>query len=135
MRLFLLRARIKDGMSGIMAYSQPVDVNDDEDGQLQQFYKYIGCDTVDMLEVSIGGRKFDIIVDDEGCYKLFAIPSFSMSDGAVFFGNVLFEHRDAEGRTTGLDNDDLDILRRAVRESVKRLRPVWKSVLDRAAKS
>ena len=59
MRLFLLRARIKDGMSGIMVYSQPVDVND----------------------------------------------------------------------------DDLDILRRAVRESVKRLRPVWKSVLDRAAKS
>lgn len=80
-------------------------------------------------------EKFDIIVDAEGCYKLFAIPSFSMSDGAVFFGNVLFAHRDAEGRTTGLDNDDLDILRRAVRESVKRLRPVWKSVLDRAAKS
>ena len=119
----------------VLAYSKPVDVTDDEDGQLQQFYSCIGCDTVDMLEISIGGRKFDIIVDDEGRYKPLAIPSFSMPDGAVFFGNVLFAHRDAEGRTTGLSNDDLDILRRAVRESVKRLRPVWKSVLDRAAKS
>lgn len=135
MKLFLLKARIKDDMSGIMAYSKPVDVTDDEDGQLQQFYSCIGCDTVDMLEISIGGRKFDIIVDDEGRYKPLAIPSFSMPDGAVFFGNVLFAHRDAEGRTTGLSNDDLDILRRAMKESVKRLRPVWKSVLDRAAKS
>lgn len=84
MKLFLLKARIKNDMSGIMAYSKPVDVTDDEDGQLQQFYSCIGCDTVDMLEISIGGRKFDIIVDDEGRYKPLAIPSFSMPDGAVF---------------------------------------------------
>lgn len=38
-------------------------------GGLQEWYRLIKCDLIDIVSRKIGGRYYDIIVDDEGLFK------------------------------------------------------------------
>ena len=38
-------------------------------GGLQEWYRLIKCDLIDIVSRKIGGRYNDIIVDDEGLFK------------------------------------------------------------------
>lgn len=86
-------------------FLQPMEIEDD----LKTFYKLIDCDTIDIVTRSFGGKFFDIICDDEGCFK--ENPCFSASnragtDGIV--GNIIITGAaDREGNLTSLTDEDV----------------------------
>ncbi len=45
------------------------------EGGLAEWYRLIKCDLIDIVSRKIGGRYYDIIVDDEGLYKGAAKPT------------------------------------------------------------
>lgn len=87
-----------------------VDVNtgtyytDDIEPKLEDYYRIIGCKLIDIIEVSVSGRRFDIIADDEGLFVPHgARPSvFTRDDQIVAVGTVIFCHCDESKNETGL---------------------------------
>lgn len=80
--------------------------------KLDDFYREIGCSCIDIAHRSIGGKAFDIFVDDEGLLKADAgerISAIAMEDGSPFpqlVGTLVFANHDAAGNTTDLSLDD-----------------------------
>lgn len=79
---------------------------------LDDFYREIGCSCIDIASLSIGGKTFDIFVDDEGLLKDDAgehISAIAMEDGSFLpqlVGTLVFANHDAAGNTTDLSLDD-----------------------------
>ena len=80
--------------------------------KLNDFYREIGCDCIDIARRSVGGKMFDIFVDDEGLLKADAgecISAIAVEDGEVapqLVGTLVFANHDAAGNTTDLTLDD-----------------------------
>lgn len=83
--------------------------NIDTKDVLQQYYKLLDCDLIDIATRRIGDKVFDIICDDEGLLKENAIPSAVNKAGEVqLVGNLLICNiADNEGNEVGLDADDV----------------------------
>ena len=79
---------------------------------LDDFYREIGCDTIDITSRRICGKSFDIIVDDEGLLKEGAetkVSALVQQDGQLapqLVGTLIFTNHDAAGNTTDLSLDD-----------------------------
>lgn len=93
--------------------SKPSDkfVYQEINNNIQEFYKMIGCRTIDIPSRKIGGTRFDFIVDDEFLLKINdeenSIPSVVLFDvlgniQEIFFGNVIICNHDDQGETIGL---------------------------------
>ena len=99
-----------------------VDVNvgtyytDDIEPKLEDYYRVIGCELVDIIEVSVGGKQFDLIADDEGMFVPHgARPSvFTNGDQIVSVGTVIFCHCDKNGNETGLNDGDAALLAQSI---------------------
>ena len=81
---------------------------------LDDYYKHIKCDTIDIVQRKIGNKVFDIICDDEGRFK--NNPRLSMISiyddyMASLVGNLIFANHDAEGNTTSLSSEDIAIIK------------------------
>ena len=73
------------------------DVKMVEANGLDDYYKLIGCDYVDIIHRRIGDVEVEIVLDDEGALVESRKPSGISVDGAVMlFGNLLV----ASGRVT-----------------------------------
>ena len=82
--------------------------------ELDDYYKYIKCDTIDIVQRKIGNKVFDIICDDEGRFK--NNPRLSMISiyddyMASLVGNLIFANHDAEGNTTSLSSEDIAMIK------------------------
>lgn len=86
--------------------AEPVDV----EPKLQEYYKLLDCDTIDITERAINGVMYDIIVDDEGLFKNPAIPSaFNESNKKpALVGNLLICLHDSNGDEVGLEEKDVE---------------------------
>lgn len=78
---------------------------------LQDYYSALRCDTIDIVRRKIGGRYFDIIVDDEGFLK----PEDEIYVGAIdsnrnvaLVGSLIFANYDGEGNETDLTDMDVE---------------------------
>lgn len=61
----------------------------DED-HLGQFYRLIGCDCIDIVVRKVGGKRYNIVIDDEGL--LVADPVFAAIDTqmrGMLAGNII----------------------------------------------
>lgn len=81
---------------------------------LDDYYKHIKCDTIDIVQRKIGNKVFDIICDDEGRFK--NNPRLSMISiyddyTAQLVGNLIFANHDAEGNTTSLTSEDIAMIK------------------------
>lgn len=81
---------------------------------LDDYYKHIKCDTIDIVQRKIGNKVFDIICDDEGRFK--NNPRLSMISiyddyMASLVGNLIFANHDAEGNTTSLSSEDIAMIK------------------------
>ena len=64
---------------------------------LKDYYKLIGCRTIDIISRSIGDVRVEIVIDDEGALVENPKPSGISVDGTpMLFGNLLI----ASGRVT-----------------------------------
>lgn len=88
---------------------QVIELKDD----IQEFYKFIGCDAVDIVTRSVNGKKYTIICDDLGLYDenlktsaLSLTRSFpSLVGNLLITGNV-----DNFGELTSLTKNDVKVL-------------------------
>lgn len=81
------------------------------DGGLENYYKLLNCDLIDITERKIGGQYFDIICDDEGLFKEGNRVSAVSEDGRPqLVGSLLICNHDGEGGESGLSEKDVQKL-------------------------
>ena len=74
--------------------------------ELDEFYKLIHCDTIDIVRRNINGKPYNIICDDNGLFA--EDPKISAINGnleAMLVGNLLVTQYDAEGEMVSLNDD------------------------------
>ena len=92
--------------------------------ELNDFYREIGCDCIDIARRTVGGKMFDIFVDDEGLLKADAgdrISAIAEEDGKLspqLVGTLVFANHDAAGNTTDLTLDDTMLIASRVKRIV-----------------
>ena len=76
--------------------------------ELEDFYKYLQCDTFDIATRKIGDKYYDIFVDDIGTFVENPIVSaINNNDEVMLVGNLIIANHDAEGNTTSLTTEDV----------------------------
>ena len=87
---------------------------------LGQFYDLIGCECIDIATRKIGGKYFDVIVDDEGL--LVTNPICSAYDSKcrpMLAGNlVILGEANEEGNETSLSVHDVQLVKEAIRYTI-----------------
>ena len=85
-----------------------------EANTLTDYYKLIGCRTIDIISRSIGDVRVEIVIDDEGLFVENPKPLAISVDGTpMLFGNLLI----ASGRVT--EDGDLTELNQDEIEAIK----------------
>lgn len=83
----------------------------DDSNHLTEYYKHLNCYLIDITRRQVGGRYFDIIVDDEGLFADNPIVSAIDSQGEpALVGNLLFCNHDGQGGETSLSDQDIALL-------------------------
>ena len=78
---------------------------------LENIYKLLDVDLIDVATRKIGDRVHDFIVDDEGLLKGGAIPSvLDTNKEPMLVGNVLIVNSNEEGEFTSLTDEDIENL-------------------------
>ena len=76
---------------------------------LDSYYSLLRCDTIDIVSRSIGGKRYDIICDDEALLKAPTYASALDSDGHPALFNSLFVVKfDGRDDVTDLDDEDIN---------------------------
>lgn len=83
---------------------------------LDDFYKLLGCDCIDIVNRRVGKMSFDIICDDEGLFvndpKISAIGNMGE---VVLVGNLLLcKGTDKNGDLLPLEDEDIAYLKRYI---------------------
>lgn len=86
--------------------------NIDAKHKLQEFYKYLNCDVIDIVEVEIDGHFYDIIADDEALLKSPKIPTVFVNEDLIIFGSCAFCRSDCNGNTIGITESDCNRIRK-----------------------
>lgn len=76
--------------------------------ELDDFYRELEAEPLDIARRKIGGRMYDIFVDDEGLFRENPVISAIDKEGnPMLVGNLVFANHDAEGNTTSLTMEDV----------------------------
>lgn len=82
----------------------------DEADTLNEYYRLLGCQCIDMVPIDVDGYAYDVVCDDEGLFREPLVPTLYISEDQVLFGNLAFVKLDEEGYTVGLDREDIERL-------------------------
>lgn len=87
---------------------------------LKQFYKLIDCECIDIATRRIGGKRFDVVVDDEGLFAERPICSaYDKKHNPMLVGNlVILGEADDEGNLTSLSVHDVMLVKEAIRYTI-----------------
>lgn len=80
----------------------------DDENHLKEFYRLLNCSLIDVAYRKVGGKYFDIIIDDEGLFT--ESPKVSALDTnrePALVGNLLLCNHDSDGNETSLSDDDI----------------------------
>lgn len=85
---------------------------------LQDYYSAIRCNTIDIVSRQIGGRYFDIIVDDEGFLKPedeIYVSAINSEKHVMLVGTLVFANHDSDGNETDLTDQDVEHIRNYIK--------------------
>ena len=82
----------------------------DSDNTLEEMYRLIGCDLIDIAQVEVGGKFFDVYCDDEFLLKEKPVPTLFLEDEQVLCGNLVFTVCDKDGKLEDISEEDIDKL-------------------------
>lgn len=84
---------------------------------LDSYYELLGCDSIDITEITIDGKCFDVICDDEALLKSEAIVSaVSVYGDPMMCGNLFVVKFDGVDDVTDLTDDEAEfVLQRIVK--------------------
>lgn len=86
---------------------------------LKQFYDLIGCDCIDIAVRTVGGKPYNVVLDDEGL--LVADPIASAVDAnyhAMLAGNLLIFGIGADMDLVGITKEDVGNIQSNCREVI-----------------
>ena len=109
-------------MRGLLIDVWNDEIREVEASTLDEYYKLIGCDTIDIVYYKIGSRYYNIICDDEGLLKdSIRISAFDKQMHPILVGNLLiFGDTDENAEFTSLtDRDIIQIKERIGKASTK----------------
>lgn len=76
---------------------------------LRAYYELLDCDTIDVARRFIGGRPYEIVIDDEGALKQDHVVSAINSEGEPMLVGKLFVCKlDGEEELGSLDDDEIE---------------------------
>lgn len=87
---------------------------------LETYYEMIDCDFIDITMRKIGGRYFDVIVDDEGLLKGRMVQAYSADHEPMLAGSMIICHNDGEGGLVGITEEDEEILGEHITSGIDR---------------
>lgn len=77
-------------------------------GGLAEWRKLLKCDLIDITRRKIGGRYFDVILDDEALLKAGAkVSAIDPDQKPALVGNLIVCNSDEEGNETTLTDEDI----------------------------
>lgn len=82
----------------------------DSDNVLSELYRIIGCDPVEVVQVEVEGKFYDVYCDEEFLLKEKPIPTLYLNAEQVLCGNLVFTTCDEEGKLGGVTKEDIDKL-------------------------
>ena len=105
-------------MRGLLIDVWDNEVKEVEASTLDEYYKLIECDTIDIVYYMIGSRYYNIICDDEGLLKdSILVSAFDKQMHPVLVGNLLiFGDTDDDGGLTSLTGDDIVQIKEKIME-------------------
>ena len=96
--------------------------------ELENYYKLLDCETIDITQRYIGGKPYDIIVDDEGLLKENKIScinpaSYLISDNYrqndLLAGKVLItKYNEESGKNISLNDEDIKNIQNRIQNNV-----------------
>lgn len=96
-------------MKALLLNVQDNQVSIENPSGLEDYYKLIGCSTIDITNRAIAGKRFDIICDDEGIFtenpKISAIND--MGEPQLVGNLIITGEADSEGNMTDLTDEDI----------------------------
>jgi hypothetical protein len=82
------------------------------DGSLENYYKELGCRTIEILEAQINGKTYDIICDEEGTFKEDnPISVVDRKGNPHIVGSILVCHH-KNNKESGLDDTEAESLKK-----------------------
>ena len=99
---------------------------------LDDYYKHIHCDCIDMARRRIGRdmREFDLWVDDEGLLKdNFIVSAVDKYGRGMLAGNIVFLQHDGHGNEKSLTQEEIDYLMCYITECVEASGKVRKALV------
>jgi len=87
-----------------------MDVTEVQANDLEDYYRLMEVDIIDIVAREINGKYYDIICDDEGLLKEKPIPTvFDTNKQPMLCGNIIIAGlADETGYMTDLSNEDID---------------------------
>lgn len=84
------------------------ELRETECNELQDFYRDLGAEIFDITRRKIGGKMYDIFVDDMGMFRENPIVSAISRDGKpMLVGNLIFANHNEAGETTDITMQDI----------------------------
>lgn len=86
-----------------------LNVTEVEANELEDYYRLMEVDLIDIVTREIGGKYYDIICDDEGLFKENPIPTvFDTEQQPMIVGNIIIAGLgDETGNMTDLTDEDI----------------------------
>lgn len=84
---------------------------------LDEFYRLIECDTIDIVKRDIGGKCYCVICDDEGLFKQNPLPAIAnqQTPNINVYGNIIITgEENNEGELTSLTSEDINRIRNCI---------------------
>jgi len=94
---------------------------------LEDLYREIGCDYIEIVSCPINGGEYEVICDEEGRLKSDPFISGVTKKGEPFLvGNLIIARYAGEGELEGLEPDDMLRLANAIQYSLQqdKVRPI-----------
>lgn len=87
---------------------------------LDTYYDIIGCRCIDIVSYPIGGKRYDIICDDEGLFNPEpTVTAIDKNGRPLLVGNLIICLHDRHGNEKGLEPADVDRLLQKIYCSVQ----------------
>lgn len=85
-------------------------VTDVHANELDDYYRLLEVDTIDIVTRKINGKYFDIVCDDEALFKTYPVPTvFDTDKQPMIFGNIIIAGlADDAGNMTDLTDEDIN---------------------------
>jgi hypothetical protein len=101
-------------MKGLLIDVHNAKIQEVEVSELDDYYKWIGCENIDITSRKIGGRIYDIICDDEGFFhEPVLVSAVDSEQNAMLVGNlIVVGNSEGDEILHGLSNEELKHLKK-----------------------